>query len=73
MKERGKERKAGRGEGGRKEENQDRERGKRIKSVFEGISWGRREIKIEGVCWKEISMRKKNFCRENNRVRELGK
>ena len=41
--------------------------------MFEGISWGRREIKIEGVCWKEISMRKKNFCRENNRVRELGK
>ena len=30
MKERGKERKAGRGEGGRKEENQDRERGKRF-------------------------------------------
>ena len=51
----------------------DRERGKRIKSVFEGVSWGRREIKIEGVCWKEISMRRKNFCREDTRVRELGK
>jgi len=27
--------------------NGDRERDKRIKSVFEGVSWERREIKIE--------------------------